>query len=100
MSTMTLKLAEGRRVPKEDGSDWPEAGETVPVTAYIRRRLRDGDLVPAEPAPTPPAPEPPADPQPADAAPAEEAEASADAWTPAEPAADTDKTPSGRKARK
>ncbi len=40
-----LKLAEGRTVPMEDGRDWPAQGATVDVTLYIRRRLRDGDLV-------------------------------------------------------
>ena len=43
--TKKLKLAPGRKVPMEDGSDWPEAGATVELTRYIRRRLKDGDLV-------------------------------------------------------
>lgn len=70
---MMLKLAEGRSVPMEDGSAWPDGGATVEVTLYIRRRLSDGDLVaidgnepvepqrmdpPAKPEPT----DPPADP--------------------------------------
>lgn len=42
-----LMLAEGRSVPMEDGSAWPAEGATVEVTLYIRRRLRDGDLVEA-----------------------------------------------------
>ncbi|NKC04287.1 DUF2635 domain-containing protein [Brucella haematophila] len=40
-----LKLAPGRNVPMEDGRDWPKDGAMVPVTHYIRRRLKDGDLI-------------------------------------------------------
>lgn len=43
---MKLKPAPGRWVPLENGDDWPENGAVVPLTLYIRRRLRDGDLVP------------------------------------------------------
>lgn len=42
-----LKLAEGRDVPMEDGRPWPAEGAEVEETLYIRRRLRDGDLVEA-----------------------------------------------------
>lgn len=42
-----LMLAEGRSVPMEDGSAWPAEGAPVEVTLYIRRRIRDGDLVDA-----------------------------------------------------
>lgn len=45
--TMFLKQAEGRTVPQEDGKPWPEDGMDVAVTRYIRRRLRDGDLIKA-----------------------------------------------------
>lgn len=86
MRSMTLKLAEGRVVPMEDGSDWPAKGATVVVTPYIRRRLRDGDLVAADETP----PE-------ADTAPAEpDASAGGDDT----PAGDAAQTSTGRKARK
>lgn len=67
-----LKLAEGRSVPMEDGSAWPAEGVGVEDSLYVRRRLRDGDVVeiddelePATP-PVPPetlSPEPPVRPQ-------------------------------------
>ncbi|WP_054310511.1 DUF2635 domain-containing protein [Mesorhizobium sp. 1M-11] len=50
MPEKTLKLAEGRSVPMEDGKAWPAEGATVEVTLYIRRRLTDGDLVECKPA--------------------------------------------------
>lgn len=40
-----LKQAEGRKVPQENGNPWPEDGLEVEVTAYIRRRIKDEDLV-------------------------------------------------------
>ena len=46
-SKQFLKQAEGRTVPTEDGKLWPEDGMDVTVTRYVRRRLRDGDLVKA-----------------------------------------------------
>ena len=48
--TVFVRPGEGRVVYREDGSDViPEQGETVPLTTYYRRRLDDGDLVPASP---------------------------------------------------
>lgn len=44
---MFLKQAEGRTVPQEDGKPWPEDGLETGMTAYVRRRLKDGDLVKA-----------------------------------------------------
>jgi len=54
----TLKPAEGRTVPLEDGMPWPtetiklkgkdvETSKAIEVsmTRYFRRRLRDGDLI-------------------------------------------------------
>ncbi len=49
MTMLTLKPAEGRTVPQEDGEPWPAGGLAVEPTAYIRRRLTDGDLIAAEP---------------------------------------------------
>lgn len=65
-------LAESRDpVPQEDGRPWPPQGITVEeTTLYLRRRLRDGDIVEAplleEDAPPagdldPPAGDPPPD---------------------------------------
>lgn len=64
--TPELIPAEGRTVPFEDGTAWPldDKGKPVPTalpaTRYVRRRLRDSDLIPATPdaAPDTPAPEP------------------------------------------
>lgn len=64
MVQKTLKLAEGRSVPMEDGKEWPAGGATVEVTLYIRRRIADGDLVECEPSAPAPAAEEPAVPQP------------------------------------
>ncbi len=36
-------------IPLPDGSPWPAEGKDVEVDRYVRRRLRDGDLVKAEP---------------------------------------------------
>lgn len=55
MAEKTLKLADGRKVPMEDGKAWPAEGASVEVTLYIRRRLADGDLVEVEPQATAPA---------------------------------------------
>ena len=51
MAEMTLIEAPGRTVPQADGQPWPDGGLTVPLPAstYIRRRLRDGDLIEAAP---------------------------------------------------
>ncbi|WP_018701401.1 hypothetical protein [Amorphus coralli] len=67
MSEKTLVPAEGRTVPLEDGSPWPtdDKGRPIPFAAapsrYVRRRVKDGDLVapktdqaePAQPDPEP-----------------------------------------------
>ncbi len=64
-----LKAADGRTVDQEDGSPWPIEGMDAPDTLFIRRRLRDGDLIEAEPPaaaepiPEPPQPEPEAAPE-------------------------------------
>lgn len=49
-----LKPGEGRAVLREDGTDWPAEGEEVEETRFVRRRLRDRDLIDAtEPDPEP-----------------------------------------------
>ncbi len=52
--THFLKQGEGRTVAQENGQPWPAEGMEVEETLYIRRRIRDEDLVPAE-RPAPPA---------------------------------------------
>lgn len=47
--TAYLKPADGRRVPLPDGTPWPPGGARVEIDRYVRRRIADGDLVPAEP---------------------------------------------------
>jgi hypothetical protein len=45
-----LKPAEGRTVRREqDGEPWPAEGDFAERSAFIRRRLKDGDLVEASP---------------------------------------------------
>jgi len=45
-----IKPGEGRRVRREsDGRLISEEGESVENTSYIKRRLRDGDLVVSKP---------------------------------------------------
>lgn len=50
MKTVTVRPAEGRTVPLEDGRAWPTDGKgalawhELEPTRYIRRRLNDGDL--------------------------------------------------------
>ena len=52
-----LKPAEGRAVRREqDGAPWPAEGDFTERTQFVRRRLKDGDLVEA----TPPKPAKPA----------------------------------------
>lgn len=54
-----LKPAEGRIVRREDdGELWPAEGDFAERTQFVRRRLKDGDLVEAPP---PRAPKPAAD---------------------------------------
>ncbi|MFC3074690.1 DUF2635 domain-containing protein [Shinella pollutisoli] len=49
----TLKPGPGRTVLQEDGTPWPADGMEAPDTAFVRRRIRDEDLVPAAPKPAP-----------------------------------------------
>lgn len=51
--TQFVKPAEGRRVRKENGELLAAAGEDVPVNVFWRRRLREGDVVPATAPKTP-----------------------------------------------
>ncbi|MEP9350570.1 DUF2635 domain-containing protein [Xanthobacter sp. KR7-225] len=44
-----LSVAEGLNVPLPDGGTWPASGAWVEPDQYVRRRLKDGDLVPADP---------------------------------------------------
>ncbi|MCD2176444.1 DUF2635 domain-containing protein [Rhizobium sp. C1] len=53
--TKFLKQGEGRTVRQENGQPWPAEGMEAEDTLYIRRRIRDEDLVPAD-RPTEPAP--------------------------------------------
>ncbi|TVR05963.1 MAG: DUF2635 domain-containing protein [Salinarimonadaceae bacterium] len=55
-----LVPAPGRLVFREDGTEWPPEGERASTASkYIRRRIKDGDLVettPPKPAAKPPTP--------------------------------------------
>lgn len=56
-----LKPGEGRTMFQQDGQPWPAEGMDAPDTLFVRRRLRDLDLVEAElPAEEPPPSDPPA----------------------------------------
>lgn len=45
-----LKPAEGRTVRRqEDGELWPAEGDFAERTQFVRRRLKDGDLIEAQP---------------------------------------------------
>lgn len=45
-----LKPAEGRTVRRQDdGELWPAEGDFAERTQFVRRRLKDGDLVEATP---------------------------------------------------
>lgn len=45
-----LKAGEGRIVRREDdGELWPAEGDFAERTQFVRRRLKDGDLVEATP---------------------------------------------------
>lgn len=45
-----LKPGEGRSVRREsDAEPWPAEGDWTERTQFVRRRLKDGDLVEAEP---------------------------------------------------
>lgn len=57
--TQFLKPAEGRSVYQMDGSLWPEGGMDTETSLFVRRRLKDGDLILAQrPAPVTEAEEP------------------------------------------
>jgi hypothetical protein len=45
-----LKPAEGRTVRRQDdGELWPAEGDFAERSQFVRRRLKDGDLVEAQP---------------------------------------------------
>lgn len=54
MNTVTIRCAEGRKVPLPDGTEVPPHGSadsiTVPRDMFIDRRLADGDVVIVKPA--------------------------------------------------
>ncbi len=56
--THFLKQGEGRTVRQPDGQPWPADGMAVEETLFIRRRMNDGDLVPADPTSAQEAPSP------------------------------------------
>jgi hypothetical protein len=66
MTTRFLKPAPGRHVDQLDGTPWPADGMDAESTLFVRRRLKDGDLIevdrpvasvtPAEVTPTPATP--------------------------------------------
>jgi hypothetical protein len=43
-----LKPAPGRHVDQLDGTPWPAEGMDAPDTLFVRRRIKDGDLIEAE----------------------------------------------------
>ncbi len=57
---MFLKQGDGRTVLQPDGKSWPDEGMEAPDTLYIRRRIRDLDLVEAAPPVAEAAGDPPA----------------------------------------
>lgn len=54
-SKQFLKPAEGRTVPRKDGTPCPPEGDYWDNDLYTRRRIQDHDLVRAKLAPAPPA---------------------------------------------
>lgn len=44
-----FKPAAGRSVPRQDGTLCPDEGDYWPDDRYTRRRIKDGDLVKADP---------------------------------------------------
>ncbi len=44
-----LKPGKGRTMFQPDGQPWPAEGMDAPNNLFVRRRVRDGDLVDAEP---------------------------------------------------
>jgi hypothetical protein len=46
MADNYLKPAPGRLVFRENGTEWPPEGESASTASkYVRRRIKDGDLV-------------------------------------------------------
>ncbi len=48
MTTRYLKPAPGRAVYQMDGRPWPADGMDAENSLFVRRRLKDGDLIEAE----------------------------------------------------
>ncbi|TWD54481.1 uncharacterized protein DUF2635 [Agrobacterium vitis] len=48
MTTRFLKPAPGRHVDQLDGTPWPTDGMNAANTLFVRRRLKDGDLIEAD----------------------------------------------------
>lgn len=48
MTTKYLKPAPGRAVYQMDGKPWPAEGMDAENSLFVRRRLKDGDLIEAE----------------------------------------------------
>lgn len=48
MTTKYLKPAPGRAIYQMDGKPWPADGMDAENSLFVRRRLKDGDLVEAE----------------------------------------------------
>lgn len=48
MTTKYLKPAPGRAVYQMDGKPWPADGMDAENSLFVRRRLKDGDLIEAE----------------------------------------------------
>jgi hypothetical protein len=44
-----LRPVEGISLPLADGRPWPAEGALVEVDQYVRRRIADGDVIPATP---------------------------------------------------
>ena len=61
MTQQYLKPAPGITIPMADGRPWPAEGALVEVGRYERRRVADGDLVPATAEATQPAAAPASD---------------------------------------
>lgn len=48
MTTRFLKPAPGRHVDQLDGTPWPADGMEADNSLFVRRRLKDGDLIEAD----------------------------------------------------
>ncbi|WP_332117245.1 DUF2635 domain-containing protein [Azorhizobium caulinodans] len=49
MPKIYVKPAEGLTMPRPDGTSMPAAGDWLEHDAYVRRRLKAGDLLKADP---------------------------------------------------